>query len=417
MSDIETRDDQYRILKGNLPILDKHLAKISKRGAKIGTGPVTYKVVGEEIVKVTEFKNGKTVETGEIKVWCTIELVGETPKIAGWTFQATIDHMHSEPVIRLVPGYDIPEKFQSSISANCDHCNKIRSRKETFVLFNEEKGWWKQVGRSCLRDFFGHDPKGVARYMQYLGDLGTWIGNCGGGNGISYDGYDLDTYLKFVAACIDEKGWVSKSKAYDNNEKMDFYDDTSHGTWLTATADLAWSEIQNRRRPPRGWTPIDVTEKHIETAKAAIEYATKLEDTSGNEYLNTIRVIAKDGYFSARKESGFAASIVSAYLRETEWAAKKKLAAKAAKISKYIGEKGDKIETKVTVNWVKSIHSNWGGVDLHTMTDEDGNILVWFASGKGFAKGDEIKIRAKIKGHKEYNGTKQTLVNYVKEIA
>ena len=119
--------------------------------------------------------------------------------------------------------------------------------------------------------------------------------------------------------------------------------------------------------------------------------------------------------------------------REAEWAAEK---AKSA----YVGVVGDKLDVSVTLAFETSFempaYNGWGTVEMlvYGFKDDAGNILIWKTGGflsvehkvfkkngtdyfleSEFAhKGDKIRIKASIKDHSEYKGTKQTVLTRVK---
>ena len=121
--------------------------------------------------------------------------------------------------------------------------------------------------------------------------------------------------------------------------------------------------------------------------------------------------------------------------REAEWAAEK---AKSA----YIGSAGEKLDVVVTLAFETSFEvpsfRGYGTVEMtvYGFKDEAGNIFIWKTGGflsiehkvfkkngtdyfieNEFAhKGDRIRIKATIKEHAEYKGTKQTVLTRVKMV-
>ena len=119
--------------------------------------------------------------------------------------------------------------------------------------------------------------------------------------------------------------------------------------------------------------------------------------------------------------------------REAEWAAEK---AKSA----YVGNAGDKIEKVVTFAFETAFEvPSFRGYGTNTMyifglKDDDGNLYIWktggclyiehrvyakngtdyFCENEYAHKGDKIRIKAAIKDHAEYKGTKQTVLTRVK---
>lgn len=109
------------------------------------------------------------------------------------------------------------------------------------------------------------------------------------------------------------------------------------------------------------------------------------------------------------------------------------IAAENAK-SNFVGAAGDKVDLVVTLAFETSFEvDSFRGYGTAEMTiygfkDEAGNIFVWKTGSvlsvekqvKGFVefdypqRGDKIRIKAAIKDHSEYKGTKQTVLTRVK---
>ena len=72
----------------------------------------------------------------------------------------------------------------------------------------------------------------------------------------------------------------------------------------------------------------------------------------------------------------------------------------------------------MTVAMTKLIDGYYGTSELVSMTDEDGNVFKWFASGHALSddgervtEGETYTLVATIKGHGEYAGVKDTSLN------
>ena len=99
----------------------------------------------------------------------------EIVKIGGWTPVATLSFTGSDnrPMIYEWAGQTLPKEMRKN-TPECQHCNKIRSRKNVYVMVNED-GDYTQVGSSCVRDFIGYDPKAIAEaemFQKALRDVG-----------------------------------------------------------------------------------------------------------------------------------------------------------------------------------------------------------------------------------------------------
>jgi len=224
----------------------------------------------------------------------------------------------------------------------------------------------------------------------------------------------LNPGLRRVAACIREHGWVSKQKALESQEAFDVDDPKSR--MLTATAWDAYSELI-RKPSDRYYNHLPRIEEDFEDATKAIEWAKQII-SNGNEYLRSLNIIAKDGYFNERREQGFAASMMAAYFRETKWAEAKKN--RKDRKNEFLGQVGQKLEVEVTVKFLKELpnnYSRYGCTHLHSMETDEGHSIVWFCTGTPLDKDQKVKIRGTVKRHSEYNGRKQTMLTRVKEVA
>ena len=141
--------------------LEDHVTQLQKRAHKLNLTPIAI----VELSRTSHTVEGVTFDLLEI------ELEGQTPKLNGWEFVATIEHGTTPEgevinVIRAMPDKNVPVKFRTRDKL-CDHCRANRTRKHTYIVRNETTNDWKQVGSTCLRDYVGHkDAKRVAAYLQ-----------------------------------------------------------------------------------------------------------------------------------------------------------------------------------------------------------------------------------------------------------
>ena len=84
--------------------------------------------------------------------------------------------------------------------------------------------------------------------------------------------------------------------------------------------------------------------------------------------------------------------------------------------SVFVGEIGERIEETLTVTKAVTLESYYGTSIMHIMENEDGNVFVWITKAKNYPEGKIVTLRGTIKDHKEYKGTKQTILTRCKEI-
>lgn len=84
--------------------------------------------------------------------------------------------------------------------------------------------------------------------------------------------------------------------------------------------------------------------------------------------------------------------------------------------SEYQGNVGEWMVKTVTVTKNVTLNSRYGESHMHILEDEDGNVYVWTTGSKNIDADRVITLKMKVKDHKDYKGTKQTIVWYCKEV-
>lgn len=82
--------------------------------------------------------------------------------------------------------------------------------------------------------------------------------------------------------------------------------------------------------------------------------------------------------------------------------------------SEYQGTVGEWLIKDVLVEKNVALESRFGLSHMHIMRDSDENVYVWTTGSKDYEAGTMLHLKMKVKDHKEYNGTKQTVVWYCK---
>ena len=78
--------------------------------------------------------------------------------------------------------------------------------------------------------------------------------------------------------------------------------------------------------------------------------------------------------------------------------------------SEYQGEVGDKIEIIVMIERAIKFDGYYGPTTMHVMRDCDGNCFIWTTAARSWNVGTEHHIVGTVKDHKQYKGTKQTIL-------
>jgi hypothetical protein len=288
MTDIISDDRTlFEIPAENYAKFEAQLAKISRKAVKLLGSEYAFKpfVFSHEEREMSDgFKH---------RVYSVL-LNAVAPTLGDWTFMARLDHSSDTgTIVRMVPDVGaLPAQYRTAKSTTCDHCNQKRFRRDTFVVRNNETGEFKQIGSTCLKDFFdGQDPYKVAKLAELLG----YAVECGHGAehcvGTDLRWVSVEDYLGHVAATIRTCGWVSGKTAYE--------------TGKTATRSIAWDSYMRADQ---------VTEADRAIAEEAVEWAISLraKDTL-NDYEHNILVVAEASMIETRS-LGLAASIVGVHI-------------------------------------------------------------------------------------------------------
>lgn len=396
-----------KIPEANLEGLKTKIEKLNRRALKLGQEPIELKIIGEEMIEykqdVDPLIDPNFVGITTYRKFYQIEVTGKVPVVDGWTFVAALDHTEGGIILRVLPGEILPIEYRT-VAAICDHCKINRNRNVTFILRNE-KGEHKQVGSSCIQDFFAKDIKNIVAQAELLASLESLLSGAeeyesNGSNGEKY--YDLTRYLTFVVAVVAKYGFISRKKASEKDGEV-------------STSDVAFDRmlpLGNDRS--RIETEIPVTEEHTKKAQEIVTWAeTYLEKENLSDYEHNLKIILDMGHVNYRA-FGLAASLSALHYRETAIKVEKE----NKKPSEYVGEVGKRIKSiQLTLKKIVNLGEGQFGMRyLYRFQDANDNVLVWFtgnitdADTRDFFE-DEVYIGSvSIKEHQEYKGIKQTVL-------
>ena len=391
----------FKIPAGNLSMLQARIADLAKRADKVAKkGALTdytgiSLIVGEKVV--VPQKDPITDLPLPARVYFMCEVTGMAPKLAGWTFVATLQHEDGGTILRTVPTVELAEgalKKYRAADPWCDHCATKRRRNDTFVVRHDD-GTIKQVGRNCLADFTGcKSPQTIAAMAQFLAvasGLAEEFEGWSEGKGEMVE--NIVDYLAYVATAIRLNGWVSRTKARENEFGPQ------------ATANIAWGMMhptptQKRIYPTEADTALAVKalawtdEKLTEGANA----------DSLSDYEHNLHVSVAGGVVTFRL-AGIVASLVTYYEREIG----KMLSFEKALTAGHIGTVGKRETFKLTLVQVFSRESDYGVQHIHKFLSAEGAVVIWKTTSDKFEPG-EYEVKATVKAHDEFRGAPQTIV-------
>ena len=383
------------------------VSKLAKKARKLGLSEPVATLISERTKKIEV-----DTDRGRVDRFLPMSLFEVTTpivKVSGWQLVGTID---ADPVVvNNAPHFTGSlEQFRAN-PTQCDHCNTNRDRNMTYVLKNDQ-GVLKQVGRSCLKDFTGHEVNGVYAFEMDLKDLEDTMPR--GPNYMS-----TLSLLAYTLGLIKAWGWTSKGKAYDQ------------GT--TSTADHLFSVLNAKDKVEREICQ-DLNIERIQDLEinnrdqAKLVRAWVLDSDQASDYFQNLKSVL-DCEYVKDKHVGVACSAAAVYLRDLE---KKQEQKKAQLESNHVGNPGDKFGRKLskkdkangveshpaivaTVAGVTYRQGDYGITSIIRFIDDVGNRYTWFASGEySVESGDRFKIVATLKKHDSWNDIKSNILSRCK---
>jgi len=319
----ETTTVTYEIAASKLDALAAVIARVSKKAQKLGLAPITYRVISERpavilrhisnneavfiVVAVEEYNSDDHQGYDEVGATTlqTIEVTGEEPYLEGHRFLASIDHADTGNVVNLVPGSEVEGVVAAwrEAAANCSHCNLQRDRLKTYLLLQED-GSIRQVGSTCIKDFF---PGLAGDQIARLADLWTIIdlaaseGGYEYGGGSRFEGWLRDVVIAQACAVVREVGFVSRAKAEQWNKIS---------TANAVTDALTWKKTSYQ--PVR---PFPVSDADKSKADTVIAWVEALDLKADEDYLwNLYTAVSRP--VTTWKLVGLVVSAVAAWDRE-----------------------------------------------------------------------------------------------------
>ena len=379
----------YEIYEGNMDRLSKKLTTIRNKCSKY-VCEFSFTELGET------FRRVKDEVTGEVHTarFITVDVSG-TARISNWEFIATIEHADPMNIVRSFrPEVEVPARFYHA-DTFCEHCRTRRVRKDTYIVRNTETGEFKQVGKSCLKDFTGGlSAEQVAQYI-------SWFDEVIRGQAVEpgFKHYEsTEEILQNAVESVRLYGFT-KTEAYGN---------------ATSTKQVVLEQVHHfgsyRERIERDDFDPD-HRGNSDKVKAIMAWVASLPMELG--YISNLKTtLARD--YCENRDVGIICSAVASYNREMERQERKARERKQASKSQWVGNEGDRIELhNMTIRLLTGWETEFGYTYLYKFVDEQGNIYTW-KTGKWLGDGDEVKdtqrisLKGTVKKHSEFNGELQT---------
>lgn len=401
----------YSIPEENMESLEKKLTRIKNKAKKYGN-EFHYERIGEHFEEKT-LREQIGFDTANVcpiyKEWTAIIKyididVDGIAAVNGWKFAASLDFTEAGNIIAGTGEVEIPQRYYSC-EPWCEHCKTSRDRRHSYIVYNEESGEFKQVGKSCLKDFTGGlSAEYVAHFESFLKEAEE-AQMPSGGWAKTY--FDVESFLSCAAETIRLFGYVRRDghdiSTADRTEELYRRE---HGCRLP-------DNIAIRKRfaeaDAKGWN--SKTAQSVELAKAVREWIVNNE--RDDNYFHNLKVACANKVVDYRG-LGLLVSSFPAYDRELELEAKRReqeaREAESRARSSYMGEVGDKVSFEIAdFKVISSWSTHWDYVRVYKFVDKDGLEATWKTStdiDHELLVGSTIT--GKVKEQKEWNGIKQT---------
>lgn len=388
----------YLIPTENMESFEKKIARI-RRKAELAKVDFSYKRL-EPIQKETDLP-GVTVECVPVMVECKIHY-------ENWVVIAVLEHQPYGNLVHLVEGewrpgkeLKLPEKYKTAQSY-CDHCNTMRARNKTVVLYNTETKEFKQVGTTCLKEYTsGIDADMIAAFEECTKEPTEFMGFT------SHSKWyiDIKNFLAGVVAASSLYGYISKSKAREINEN-------NNKTIVEATCDLT-IRLMSSKNVEEDWKNIYKSDDTNTFVEEALEWIQNM-DADNNSYFENLKVICSNELVEL-KHIGYAASLIASYQKHLLAEKKKIEAEKQNEMYHYYRNVGDKVSLQGNLACVANYDTQFGTMYVYKMI-QSSCIFVWKTSKYlGIDdSGKEVMITGKIKEQSEFRGVRQNILTRCK---
>lgn len=391
----------YLIPTENMESFEKKIARI-RRKAERAKVDFSYKRL-EPIQKETDLPC-VTVECVPVMVECKIHY-------ENWIVIAVLDHHEVGNVIHLVEGewkpsaeLALPSRFRTAKSF-CEHCNTMRSRNKTVVIYNTQTKQFKQVGTTCLREYTGGiDAEAIAAFEEAIKSPEEFLGV----SGSSKFFIETKDYLSAVVATMSLYGFMSKKKAAEINEEVRYNNNIKR---VEVTCTKAVHLMTNNEKPnemSNKWHNIYKSKDTEAFVEDALEWIKSYNEP--NDFMENLRVICSGSHIKV-SDVGFAACLMDLYKRHLEYEKTRKQKEKDNEMYRYYGEVGEKVTLNGRLACVTSYSAQFGVMYIYKMIYNSA-IFVWKTSKYlGIDdSGAEVNLVGTIKEHSEFRGVKQNML-------
>ena len=388
----------------------------------------TFNILGEEMKTVPvrdengkfiikEYKNGSPVYEEAPQKFFKVFVDAEF-QINGWECIATVDNLdNGKNVITTFGKHEVPSRFYT-LGCKCEHCNTNRERKNLYIVHNEETDEYKQIGKSCLKDFTrGMNASFIAWIQSQWMELEDYETYCG----THYEKYfTMEKILLVMAETIRKFGYVKKYDSEGDYNPNNTVEKASKFYAYLYGSTSFWTD-QMRKEVRKEMDTVDFNpeaEQNKTYMENAIAWIKKQDDENSNWIHNLKSLVSMD--YTKAKHFSILCSLFPCYDKNLEREAKKaeeqKRREEDGKKSEWQGEIKQRLKDIQIESFrcITSGENNFGGMwYLYEFIDTDGNIYKWFAS-RAITLDDVVKLTGTVKSHDEYKDIKSTMLTRCK---
>jgi len=381
-----------------LKLVTMRLEQLNKRAVKLGIEPTCIVRQVDRVIKEKR-QNDWTGKTSIVlRSVVDLEIIAHEIKYGDYEYVATLDHTLGDlPIVKTFSLFAVPERFQYA-KPHCDHCGIMRQRNTTYIF--EDQNGFKQVGSSCLKDFFGIDPTSK---LDWFGSFYSFMDD--DIRGSKSEPFESNITILSLALAISEKsGYVSTKQA-----QADDLESTKDGVSWVLHPPISL-ENGGREYIRSIWVRA---EQLRDKAQELITWGIAHFASESGDYAHNMRIFLSSEY-TQEKYFGYLVSVIGAYNRNLQDKAK---ADQVRSDNQYLGNVGDKVTTEVVVNKVIVSEGHYGLSYINIMTElSTGNNVVWFGSNKVLNDGEQVTLKGSIKALNDRDGKKQTVLTRCKII-
>jgi hypothetical protein len=191
------------------------LQRVAKRvGVAVPTWSFSDVYEYEFMSKIDENPEDEEWETFIEKVFDVTLNIEESIKMEGdWKIAAVMIH-DTGSFIQIDPELEIPARYTPKV-AICEHCNKSFPRVKSFLITNAN-GEWKQVGKSCMKQFLGVNPISYISMFEAVSKFSNFIEGVGyrknRGGRMENLAYNVDDMLHYTIGQVKRDGQFVKAE-------------------------------------------------------------------------------------------------------------------------------------------------------------------------------------------------------------